>query len=101
MLEISEIYLFKQTKSTGLFTIKFVVEVKDNEYDLTINHIKLDISDTIDPISFYKVNGQQLLTGTYYDILKRMLLKLFKNCIYSDNIGMYKYSSVSKEVEKV
>lgn len=96
MLEINEIYLMKSTSNDGAISIKFV----HDKWDLLINDIKVDANNAIEPISYYKLNGKQLISGTYFSMLKRQLMKIFNNEILSDEIGLWSWDSVSKKVRK-
>jgi hypothetical protein len=97
MLVISEIYLMKLSAKEGTFSVKFVAGTAD----FVINEIKLDLNNSIEPISYYKVNGSQLLSGSYFDVLKRMLMKIFYKQTMSESIGLFKWTSLGRVVEKV
>lgn len=98
MLRIKEMYFLKNSSKTGIMSIK-MVGGKEDEYELFINEILFDADNTIEPVSFYAKNGSQLLSGSYFDLLKRQLHRIFKDAITDGEIGLYKYHN--KKVEKV
>lgn len=96
MLQVKEMYLFKKSKKTGTFSIKFA---DDRGNNLFINEIKLDMDNTIEPVSFYAIEGRQLISGGFFEILKSKLPKFFKEAINGDETGLFKYSG--GKLEKV
>lgn len=99
MLVLSEIYLFKLSRDQGQFNVKFVLDSKP-DIDFQISSIKLDMTNTVEPISYYKVEGKQLVSGKFFETIKRMLLKIFSEQINSEAIGIFKWDSTTCSVRK-
>ena len=101
MLGIKSMYFLKKTESEGSFVIELADHIHEEQI-LRINNIKLDLNNSIEPISYYKLEGNPLLNGTYFDFLKRLLMKVFAKYIKgSVPFGLYKWNSDSGEVDKV
>lgn len=86
----------KSSYTEGTVSIKFTFK----KYDFYINEIKVDANNGVEPIAYYKVNGNNLISGNYFDMLKRQIMKIFNEQIMNPVLGMYRWDCISQKVKK-
>lgn len=102
MLVLKEMYFLKINNYEGTVSLKFILSNLDKDVDLNINSIKIDLNDATNPINYYKVNGNQLITGEYFELIFKIIKKKFVSLMNeSHDIGMYKWESINNTVTKL
>lgn len=86
MLLIDSIVFFKKSNTMCTVSVKMASKVGD----FWINKIQIDMNDASEPIKYYKVDNEYLLSGSFFELLKRQIVKIFATV--PEAPGLYTWS---------
>lgn len=73
-------------KGKGEVSVKLI---DDEDSSLLLNKIIVDLSDGAEPVTIFRYQGTPIISGTFVDGLKDMILDIFQYDLSNSAIGMY------------
>lgn len=81
--------IVKKGPNTGEASVRLEI----GEGMLNINKIMIDLNDGASPITILKSEGTPVVSGSFIDYLKEIILDVFQNALSDEDHGLFEISN--------
>ena len=86
---VNNITIYKTGPSTGEASVKLCLG--DEDTTLFVNKILIDLNDGSNPVLILKQSGTPIVSGTFIDQIKEVILDMFQVGLADEELGLFKY----------
>ena len=90
---IDNIIINKESNVKGTAFVRLYVEEGSEDFYMTLNHIEINLVDSINPISSYKINSTQIIGGPIINDIFEAIKDIFVDGLEESPPGLYKITA--------